>query len=68
MSWEEFKNFLVASQTEADIFANTNDATVQEIDKALRVQQAFQQVLDHPAAAQALQHPALKPLLEEAAG
>ncbi|MEV4237355.1 hypothetical protein AB0J47_19505 [Nocardia sp. NPDC049737] len=68
MSWEEFKNWLVETQTEADIFANTNDATVQEIDKALRVQQAFQQVLDHPDAAQALQHPALKPLLEEAAG
>jgi len=68
MSWDDFKNFLVSGQTEADIFANTNDATVQEIDKALRVQQAFQQVLDHPDAAQALQHPALKPLLEEAAG
>ncbi|WP_330252165.1 hypothetical protein OG874_39685 [Nocardia sp. NBC_00565] len=68
MSWEAFKNWLVETQTEADIFANTNDATVQEIDKALRVQQAFQQVLDHPEAAQALQHPALKPLLEEAAG
>jgi hypothetical protein len=48
MSWEEFKNFLVANQTEADVFANTNDATVAEIDKALRVQQAFQQVLDDP--------------------
>ena len=35
--------------------------------KALRVQQAFQQVLDDPEAAQALQHPALKPLLDEAA-
>ena len=68
MSWEEFKNFLVATQTEADIFANTDDASVQEIRKALRVQQAFQQVLDHPEAAQALQHPALKPLLDEAAG
>jgi hypothetical protein len=68
MSWEDFKNWLTETQTEADIFANTNDATVQEIDKALRVQQAFQQVLDHPEAAQALQHPALKPLLEEAAG
>ena len=42
-------------------------ASVQEIRKALRVQQAFQQVLDHPEAAQALQHPALKPLLDEAA-
>ena len=68
LSWEGFKNWLTETQTEADIFANTNDATVPEIDKALRVQQAFQQVLDHPDAAQALQHPALKPLLEEAAG
>ena len=31
MSWEEFKNFLVETQTEADIFANTDDGTVQEI-------------------------------------
>ena len=28
---------------------------------------AFQQVLDHPDAAEALQHPALRPLLDEAA-
>jgi hypothetical protein len=62
------QDWLTETQTEADIFANTNDATVQEIDKAVRVQQAFQQVLDHPDAAQVLQHPALKPLLEEAAG
>ena len=67
MTWEEVKNFLVEQQTEANIFANTDDGTVQEIRKALRVQKAFQQVLDHPEAAQALQHPALKPLLEEAA-
>ena len=67
MTWEEFKNFLVPCQTEADIFANTDDASVQEIRKALRVQQAFQQVLDNPEAAEALQHPALKPLLVEAA-
>ena len=40
---------------------------MQEIRKALRVQKAFQQVLDDPEAAQALQHPALKPLLDEAA-
>lgn len=68
MSWEEFKNFLVSAQIESDIFANTDDASVQEIRKALRVQKAFQQVLDQPEAAQALQHPALKPLLDEAAG
>jgi hypothetical protein len=68
MSWEDFKNFLVSGQTEADIFANTNDATVPEIDKALHLQHVFQQVLDNPEAAEALQHPALKPLLDEAAG
>ena len=32
-----------------------------------RVYEAFQQVLDDPAAAEALQNPALKPLLELAA-
>jgi hypothetical protein len=68
MSWEDFKNFLVSSQIEADVFANTDDASVQEIRKALRVQKAFQQVLDSPEAEQAFQHPALKPLLDEAAG
>jgi hypothetical protein len=41
--------------------------TVEEIKKAQRLQQAFQQVLDDPAAEKALQHPALKPLLEQAA-
>jgi hypothetical protein len=40
---------------------------VKEIRKALRVNEAFQQVLDDPAAADALRHPALKPLLNEAA-
>ena len=39
MSWEEFKNWLTETQTEADIFANTNDGTVAEIEKALRLQQ-----------------------------
>ena len=38
-----------------------------EIRKAKRVNEAFQQVLDDPDAAEALQHPALKPLLEQAA-
>jgi len=41
--------------------------TVGEIRKGLRVQKAFQKVLDNPDAAEALAHPALKPLLEEAA-
>ena len=66
LTWEEVKNWLVTTQTQASIFANTDDGSVQEIRKALRVQKAFQQVLDHPEAAQALKHPALKPLLAEA--
>jgi hypothetical protein len=41
--------------------------TVKEVWQALAVQEAFQQVLDTPGAAEALQHPALKPLLELAA-
>ena len=40
---------------------------MKQVWKALAVQEAFQQVLDDPAAAEALQHPALKPLLERAA-
>ena len=41
--------------------------TMPEILKAAKVEAAFEQVLDNPAAAEALQHPALKPLLEQAA-
>jgi hypothetical protein len=67
LTWEGFKNWLVAQQTEAAIFANTSDGSVKEIQKAQRLQKVFQQVLDDPRAAQALEHPALKPLLDEAA-
>jgi hypothetical protein len=44
-----------------------HDHTPKEIRKALRANQAFQKVLDDPAAQQALAHPALKPLLAVAA-
>ena len=48
-------------------FNNLSTWTMPEIVKAQGVQDAFQQVLDDPGAAEALQHPALKPLLEQAA-
>jgi len=48
-------------------FNNLSTWTMPEIVRAQRLQEAFQQVLDDPAAAEALQHPALKPLLEQAA-
>ena len=40
--------------------------TAKEVRKAVRLQKAFQSVLDHPGAAEALKHPALKALLAEA--
>ena len=40
---------------------------MKEIQKALALQQAFQQALDTPSAAEALQNPALKPLADLAA-
>ena len=62
------KQFLQSAQAPAAGYANTlAGATAREIRKGLRLEQAFQQVLDNPEAAQALQHPALRPLLEQAA-
>jgi hypothetical protein len=63
-----FKQILQDAQAPAVAYSNSvNNLTMPEIAKAERVNQAFQQVLDDPAAAQALQQPALKPLLEQAA-
>ena len=61
------KAFVFGAQETAGAYARNYPGTVKEIRKALRVNAAFQQVLDHPDAAEALQHPALKPLLDEAA-
>jgi hypothetical protein len=59
--------FILGAQVTAAAYARNYPGTVKEIRKALRVNDAFQRVLDDPAAAEALQHPALKPLLDEAA-
>jgi hypothetical protein len=61
------KALFMTSQETASGYARNYEGTTKEIRKALRVNQAFQQVLDDPAAAEALAHPALKPLLDEAA-
>jgi hypothetical protein len=62
------KDWFKAHAVKADNFVVAYPKpTVKEVWKALAVQQAFQQVLDNPASAEALQHPALKPLLELAA-
>ena len=61
------KAFILGAQQTAAAYARNYGGTVKEIRKAQRVNAAFQQVLDHPDAAEALQHPALQPLLDEAA-
>ena len=58
--------FISNAQQSAAAYARNYGGTVKEIRKSQRVNAAFQQVLDHPQAAEALQHPALKPLLDEA--
>ena len=66
-TWPRVKAFVLGAQQTAAAYARNYGGTVKEIRKAQRVNAAFQQVLDHPDAAEALQHPALQPLLDEAA-
>lgn len=68
MNTRGLKEFLQAQQSPAEGYYNAvSYVTHPQIAKALQVEQAFQQVLDNPDAAEALKHPALKPLLELAA-
>jgi hypothetical protein len=60
------KSVILGAEQTAAAYARNYGGTVSEIKKAQRVNAAFQQVLDHPQAAEALQHPALQPLLAEA--
>src|SRR3954463_5152007 len=59
--------FVLGAERTAGAYARNYGGTVKEIRKAQRVNAAFQQVLDHPQAAELLQHPAMQPLLDEAA-
>jgi hypothetical protein len=61
------KAFVLGAEETAAAYQRNYGGTVKEIRKALRVNEAFQRVLDDPAAGEALRHPALKPLLDEAA-
>jgi hypothetical protein len=65
---DEIKAALDAAQvTAAGLVWMHKEHTLKQIRKALRVNDAFQKVLDNPDAAKALEHPALQPLLAEAA-
>jgi hypothetical protein len=64
----ELKQVLQDAQVRALYYFNDlSTLTVPQIKKAQRLELAFQQVLDNPAAAQALQQQPLRPLLEHAA-
>ena len=58
--------FILGAEQSAAAYARNYGGYGPGDPKAQRVNAAFQQVLDHPQAAEALQHPALKPLLAEA--
>src|SRR3954447_8474699 len=59
--------FVLGAERSAAAYARNYGGTVKEIRKAQRVSAAFQEVLDHPDAAEALAQAPLAPLLEEAA-
>src|SRR3954447_4497580 len=59
--------FVLGAEQTAAAYQRNYGGTVKELRKGLRVNDAFQRVLDDPNARDALQHPALKPLLDEAA-
>jgi hypothetical protein len=64
---EAVKTFVRSAQLTAGGYSRNYGGTVKQIRKAERVNRAFQQVLDDPAAAEALAAPVLAPLLAEAA-
>jgi hypothetical protein len=64
---EAVKEFILSAQQSAGGYARNYGGTVKEIRKAAKVNEAFQQVLDDPDAAEPLEHPALRPLLDVAA-
>src|ERR671915_2302854 len=64
---QALKAFILGAEETAAAYQRNYGGTVKEIRRALRVNDAFQRVLDDPEASEALQHPALKPLLDEAA-
>jgi hypothetical protein len=62
------KEVIQSVQSPAVAYFNAlSSLTIPQIKKAQHVDEAFQRVLDNPAAQEALKHPAMKPLLEQAA-
>jgi hypothetical protein len=64
---DALRAFIASAEQTAAAYQRNYPGTVKEIRKALKVNEAFQDVLDDPAAAEALSHPALRPLLDVSA-
>ena len=58
------KEWFLSHFCTSSVYTRIYPRTLPEILKGLKVNDAFQKVLDNPAAAKALQDPALKPLLD----
>jgi len=64
---ESFQKFFRDHQVDSlGEWTSFGGETMQEMRKALRVNEAFQKVLDNPAALNVLKDPALRPLLDQA--
>ena len=61
------REYIKKHQVPAVAYARTAPGGLKEVQKGLRLNNAFQKVLDDPASHKALQDPALKPLLDMAA-
>ena len=65
---QALRDFIQSAQVQAaGFYVTLSTKTIGELRKAIRVQEALDQVLEQPEASTLLQHPALKPLLDEAA-
>ena len=61
---DKAKEWFLTHFCTSSVYTRVYPRALKEILKALRVNEAFQKVLDNPAAHKVLQDPALKPLLE----
>src|SRR5262245_23984877 len=68
LSAQGLRDFIQANQVQsAGFFVTLSNKTIGELRKAMRVQEALEQVAAQPEGLAALENPALKPLLDEAA-
>ena len=62
--YSESKKWFLSYFRTSSVYTRVYPRSLKEIEKALKVNEAFQKVLDNPASHKAFQDPALKPLLD----